>query len=120
MELYTIQLSKWRIALNQNIPLLDTTVKSGDATFAPTWEIVMGIKQGLLTPEAYSTQYASLMRQSYLINTARWLDVLSMDRVAIACYCPANCFCHRLLLKDYFQKVCDKKNLPFTYSGELV
>lgn len=119
MELFTIQIAKWRIAKRLNITHLDTTVKSGDKVFAPAWNMVIGHKARSITDEQYTSEYISMMRLSYQNNTSRWLEVATMDRVALACYCPANCFCHRLLLVDLFEKVCQKHAIPFKYSGEI-
>ena len=119
MELFTIQLSQWRIAKQLAIPLLDTTVKTGEKTFSPTWNLVTRIKAGAIDENAYRAEYFDIMRQSYVKNTLRWHEVVTMDKVAIACYCPPNCFCHRHLLKEIFEKVCMRQGLPFLYSGEL-
>lgn len=123
MRLYTIQLSQWRLAKELDIPLLDTTVKSGVAAgnglFTPTWEIVTGVKSGEITEAEYTEQYLILMRESYLNNRQRWLDVCQMPVVAIACYCPPGTFCHRHLLADCFERVCLRQGIAFTHEGEL-
>ena len=41
---------------------LDITVKSGDRTFAPTWDMVMDYKSGKITQEEYTEMYYDLMR----------------------------------------------------------
>lgn len=119
MELYTTQLSKWRQVKQKNIPLLDTTVKSGDRVFAPSWNLVARIKAGAIDSEQYTHLYKEMMRESYRSNKNRWLEVAHMDRVAIACYCPSGQFCHRLVLVDLFKALCAFHQLPFTYCGEL-
>ncbi|MCL6477087.1 MAG: hypothetical protein K6T65_01600 [Peptococcaceae bacterium] len=92
---------------------LDITVKSGDKTFAPTWDIVMAYKAGKITQEEYTAMYYALMRQSYRKNRQRWEEVLSMDRVVLVCFCRAGDFCHRLLLAQVLQK------LGAEYCGEI-
>lgn len=119
MELFTIQLAQWRVAKRLAIPLIDTTVKSGESTFSPTWDLVLNIKSGKITESEYTEGYFNLMRQSYTENPTRWLEVLGMECVAVACYCPVKCFCHRLLLVEIFEKLCLRHKIPFTYSGEL-
>lgn len=101
------------------VPLIDTTVKSGESTFAPTWDIVTRVKSGEITPDQYTEIYLSQMRHSYKRNTARWVEVARMDRVAVACYCTSGKFCHRLILIDLFKKVCEWHQIPFVYIGEL-
>lgn len=119
MKIYTIQLAKWRNAVALDIPYLDTTVKSGEKTFAPTWEMVRDYKNGLITDNEYTEQYKQLMRESYRQNKDRWLEVANMEKVAFACYCSEGAFCHRLILKDLFKAVCQKEGIQFMYLGEI-
>ena len=92
---------------------LDITVKSGDLTFAPTWDLVTKYKRGQYSEEEYIKHYYNLMRNSYKMNRGRWEEVLNMERVVFTCFCPSNGFCHRYLLKDIFIK------LGATYGGEI-
>lgn len=133
MKLYTIQMSQWRKAQALGIPFLDTTVKSGDPTFAPSWEIVTAYKQGrslhpgLSPEESYTINYKELMRQSLRQNRSRWLEVIQMDQVAIACYCgyydqsqPAHIrFCHRHILCELLSLLCAQQGVAFEYAGEI-
>lgn len=120
MECYTIQLSQHRLVTPESgILLLDTTVKSGERVFSPTWDIVLGVKSGKLTETQYTNVYRQLMQQSYQRSKERWLAVCATPKVAIACYCPPGTFCHRHLLKTYFEKCCLSNNLPFVDRGEL-
>ena len=46
VEVYTIQISEaHRLGLTSRCDYLDTTIKSGDSTFAPTWDMVMAHKE---------------------------------------------------------------------------
>lgn len=120
MECWTIQFGQ-RYKLAKELPrvvLLDTTVKSGSAVFAPTWHMVIGYKQGRLTDEKYIEHYTQLMRSSYDKNREEWLRVCHLSHVALGCYCPSDHFCHRFLLKDLLLAVCQHHGLPFTYRGE--
>ena len=92
---------------------LDVTVKSGDKAFAPTWKMVMGVKQGRMSEEEYTREYYERMRESYRQNRQRWDEVLSMEEAVLACYCRAGSFCHRYLLKDMLVK-CGAE-----YAGEV-
>lgn len=83
---------------------LDITVKSGDKTFAPTWKMVMGLKNGEITREQYIEEYTEMMRKSYKENRDRWEEVLGLDEVVLACYCKPDQFCHRVLLAKMMEK----------------
>ena len=101
--MYTIQISKWRKAEQLGVQFKDVTVKSGDKLFAPTWDFLMEYKQDL-DEEKYVSKYLPLMRESYKNNKDKWLELCSMDSVAIACYCKAGEFCHRHLIVDILEK----------------
>lgn len=105
LKIYTIQIPvAQRLGLAKDPRYLDTTVKSGDKTFAPTWEMVMGVKHGRITDEVYTQEYYDMMRASYRNNRQRWDEILSMEEVILACYCRQDSFCHRYLLKDMLVK----------------
>ena len=105
MLLYTIQISvAKKLGLDKDSRYIDITVKSGDKDFAPTWKMVMGSKESKITDEEYTNQYTELMRQSYKENRQRWDELLNLDEVILACYCKADTFCHRYLLKDILVK----------------
>lgn len=52
-------------------------------------------------------------------NRDRWLEVLNMEKVAIACYCHRGHFCHRYLLVEMFEKVAKHLKIEFEYKGEI-
>lgn len=121
MIVQSVQLAKWRKLKAANIKLLDTTVKSGDPIFAPSWDIVLAVKRGEITEEQYTERYIELMRKSYFANREKWHSVMKdEEEVAIACYCTPGKFCHRHLLIDIFKKLCEKHNIPFEYRGEFI
>ena len=101
MILYTLQIAKYKLAINSQLLLTDTTVKSGgNSPFKPTWELVM--------------------RESYKTRQAEWIDFLTgQNRAVIACYCQSGKFCHRYILAELLEKVATSRNIPFTYAGEL-
>lgn len=119
MQLHTVQLAKWRQVAAKQIPLVDTTAKSGLTMFAPHWEHVAAYKNGTMTEADYTALYLEKMRQSYRENKDAWLKFIREPELAIACYCSAGKFCHRLLLKDILQKLCEQQGVPFQYVGEL-
>ena len=114
LTVHTIQIPiAHRLGLVNDPRYLDTTVKSGDKTFAPTWKMVMGHKEGGLSDQDYTDQYYAMMRESYRQNRQRWDEILAMNEVILACYCSAETFCHRYLLKDILVK------LGAEYKGEI-
>ena len=119
MQLFTIQVGSWRLAKALDIHFVDTTVKTGDSIFAPTWDMVMAYKDGTLSESDYTKLYIELLRSSYRDHKGDWIEILKLPKAAIACYCKAGDFCHRLLLRDALEKVAKANNLPFEYMGEL-
>lgn len=119
MKVYTVQLAKRQQAIAQGIPVFDVTVKSGHIAFAPTWNMVKGHKSGQMKVSAYTRRYLAMMRQSYVDNHQAWMGLVEMPTVAIACYCRAGKFCHRHLLVDYLEKVCQTNGIPFERGGEI-
>lgn len=105
MKIYTIQIAKARkLGVNHDPAYLDITIQSGDKVFAPTWKMVKNYKFGTLTEAGYTKQYLALMRDSYKRYPHRWREILSKEKVILACYCPADTFCHRHLLADMLVK----------------
>jgi len=80
---------------------LDITYKS-NSVFAPTKELVYGFKYHGLSQESYFNQYKSLMEKSYTNNQAEWNRILNLKTVVFVCFCPANEFCHRVILANFF------------------
>jgi len=98
---------------------LDITVKSGDVTFAPTWDIVMGYKNGKMTWDQYVEEYTRMMRVSYSLNKERWLQVLRSGSVTLTCYCAPTQHCHRYLLAGMLEKAGKANGIEVIYEGEV-
>lgn len=88
---------------------LDITVKGRHpigSAFAPTWNIVMGHKEGRITDEQYTEVYWQLMRKSWQNNRGIWNTLLKDTKeVVLLCYCRPGNFCHRLVLANIFEKM---------------
>lgn len=120
MDVFTMQRGKWRQARNHDILIMDITVKSGFSIFAPTWDMVMGHKQGRISDEEYTKLYYDKMNASWKADRDKWIDTLKItEPVALTCYCREGAFCHRHLLKGMFEKLCERYDIPFLYYGEL-
>lgn len=119
MKVWTIQVAQWREADKQKIPFLDTTFKSGDQVFAPPRKLVMAYKANEITEAEYTMAYTGHMRESWVKNRERWLEVCNMAEVAIACYCGADKFCHRHILVSFLIKVCESLGIEVEMMGEI-
>lgn len=109
-KIYTIQISvAEKLGLTQDPCYLDITVKA-DSIFAPTWEMVMGYKEGKITDEEYTRQYHQIIKKRWSGGSYEEGKILlkefmePKERIILACYCRANTFCHRYLLKDILVK----------------
>ncbi len=94
---------------------LDITVKGQDPIgriFAPTWEMVTQVKNGLMSKKEYTEKYYSLMRKSHRDHKEIWEELLKKD-VVFVCFCRKSEFCHRYILAEIFTK------LGATYQGEI-
>ena len=92
---------------------LDISVKSGTELFAPTWDMVIGLKEGRITEKEYIHKYVELMRQSYINNKSKWDSHLSKQRIVLCCYCKPGEYCHRITLAKILA------NLGAEYLGEI-
>lgn len=140
-QLYTTRVQYGALIEREHgLPVLDVTVKGVDfwiahhaelarrweqwrllgAAFAPTWEMVNGYKGGKLSEESYRQQYLAMMRQTYQQQWWAWEWVLLQPRVALACYCHQEDFCHRFVLVELLQKVAAQDEaIELVYEGEL-
>lgn len=87
---------------------LDITVKGKDPIgrlFAPSWEMVMGSKEGRISWPEYKEMYKELMRNSYRQHKDVWGEILNREEVTLVCFCQTGADCHRYLLADYFVKL---------------
>ena len=112
MDIYTSQL---KYSGNDR---LDITVKGQDPIgkhFAPTWEMVKGIKNGSISNTLYMYAYTGLMLVSqYATAPTVWEQIRQRDKITLVCFCPAGAFCHRALLANIFQNMGWGK-----YKGEI-
>ena len=96
----------------------DITVKSGHKAFAPTWDMVMGIKNGTMTEAQYTERYRELMSESVHKYPGAWSDLLLKGEVTLVCYCPKGAFCHRYLLVKILQYIGKLTDIEVIYKGE--
>lgn len=119
IEVWTVQLAQYRLAREQDIELIDTTVKSGYNFLAPRWDMVMRHKHGEITDADYTAEFLPLMIASQAEVPEQWDWLLGHSRIALGCYCRAGAFCHRHLLVDVLEARAKRKGITFVYHGEL-
>lgn len=113
---FTIQMGKWRVPKALGYRFVDTTVKSGELLFAPTWDLLGRYKSGEIGNHGYTLEYYSLIN-TRLKNSRNAFESLFVPDtpVALACFCGARSFCHRRLLASVLVDECDGQ-----YEGELI
>lgn len=82
---------------------LDVTAKGQDPLgriFAPTWDMVNGVKSGKMSEKEYTDKYKEMMANSIIASSESWLKLLREDELTVVCFCPVNTFCHRYILSD--------------------
>lgn len=114
MDVYTFQLGKLENLLFNNIPYYDTTVKSGMWQLAPTWEIVMAVKNNRITSEQYEAEYMAMLEWQYDTNPDFFEWLLNHKAIAFGCYCADGKFCHRHLIVKFLSQITE-----VNYCGEL-
>lgn len=139
VTLYTTRVDAWcrRECQARGIVYLDVTRKSGEtytpeslqaaggsgAHFAPTGRLLASHKgwrnNEAIDEEEYRRQYLAEMRLSYRIFRRSWDWALSQRQIALACYCPAETFCHRYLLAEMLHKVGNAQFIHTERGGEI-
>jgi uncharacterized protein YeaO (DUF488 family) len=121
--LYTSQFN-----YNGEYKRLDITAASKDpigSIFAPNWDLVLKYKQGQSTQEQYIYGYNQIINNQFINNKQIFdqvANIIFKSNIVFVCYCPANAFCHRLILKDMFinsNRYKNKYSEPLQYGGEI-
>lgn len=125
MSCYTIQLAHYRVLKDTDYVLADTTVKSGDARLAPTWDMVRMVKNALpgdaeAVQAAYTEAYVAMLRMSYANDPVFFHDLIRTEKLVLACFCPHCTFCHRYILIDFLMLIAELITVPFRYCGEIL
>jgi len=89
----------------RNLYTMDVTIKSGVSWLAPTWELVMGYKNGSITKEEYIRRYVEILDKSVENFPDKWARLLQKEIVILTCYCPNHAeFCHTEVLGKYLER----------------
>ena len=94
-----------RAQMRPGVKGVDVTVKSSKGfarSFAPTWKMVMGYKNGTLTEAQYTEQYMKILG-AVSVEAWRWLYAQAVNgEVVLLCYCRdgewTTIFCHTHLI----------------------
>jgi uncharacterized protein YeaO (DUF488 family) len=100
-----------RAQIRPGVKGVDVTVKSATGfarSFAPSWRMVMGYKNGTLTEAQYSEQYMKIL-DAVSVEAWRWLYAQAAEggEVVLLCYCRdvdaqgRRVFCHTRLIAAY-------------------
>lgn len=73
---------------------------------APTWELIMGVKNGEITPEEYAERYIHLLEHIRDLTPEYILEVLP-ETCYLLCYEPLGQFCHRHVLANWLNEHTD-------------
>lgn len=118
MALFTTTIHK---PIPSKVLRVDITVKSATTfrCFAPTWEMVMGYKNGGITKEQYTAMYATIAQAA---GWNKWWELVNMARegdIALACFCLPGNFCHRHLLCDWVSNFAQVQGIALQMGGEI-
>lgn len=121
IEIYTVQVAKWRLVRELGIHFLDITAKSGQPEFAPLYEDVMAFKHHKLTWDEYEKIYRQRMWQSRRDNPEAWEKLKELpEKVALACYCKAEePHCHRRIFKELLGDYLKDAQQDVVLKGEI-
>lgn len=114
MDLYTYQIGKWRKVQSYNIPMIDTTVKSGVIQLAPVWDIVLAHKRKQITDQQYTEVYNRIITNWWFTDPIFFERLIELPQVALGCYCAKGAFCHRHLIVNFLKGITN-----VNYLGEL-
>ena len=88
---------------------VDITVKGQHPIgkiFAPTWNMVMGLKNSDIGWMEYCIEYADMMAKSCHDKPVEWMSILkSNGPLTFVCFCKELQECHRWLLAGILQKM---------------
>lgn len=100
-KLHTIYTAQYRYAGDDRF---DITVKGQDGMglhFAPTWNMVMDHKKGIITDQQYVDMYIPILKN---VPIHVWDWFLGAEVRTLVCFCKEEAFCHRNILIHYLKQ----------------
>jgi uncharacterized protein YeaO (DUF488 family) len=121
IEIFTVQVARWRLVRELGIHFLDVTAKSGNPAFAPHFEDVMHYKHHEMPWDEFVRIYHQRMRQSRRDSPEEWEKLKDLpEKVAVACYCaPDQPRCHRHLFKHLLADYLKDNQIEVIMHGEI-
>lgn len=119
-QLWTTQMSGWRLAQAQNIAFIDITVKSGIYLFAPTWDNLLAYKRGELNTVDYTDRYLAKVAATVQTHPEAWSELARNQNMVFACYCKAGDFCHRHIFTTMMARYLQTTGNRVQIMGELL
>ena len=112
---------------------IDCTIKTASTIegklFAPTWDMVMGVKKfhgdtrfpnvQPISSEEYDQRYYALLRDRYAKNKQVFIDLIHHESVVFCCYCSDPEHCHRRLSVDILSKIAAHHGIEVKLGGEI-
>jgi len=84
---------------------LDITIKNAKGhVLAPTWDLVMGLKDGKITWAQYESGYLKLLNERLKTRRSEFVSIVEMARdkdVYLICFCTDERICHRRLAMEF-------------------
>lgn len=109
-KLHTIYTARYNYAGADRV---DITIKGQDPDwkeFAPTWDMVIGVKNGSMSEQTYVDLYHPTLNHRSIIgdvSVTTWDKLLNMETATFVCFCAEGAFCHRNILTNYMLHVMD-------------
>jgi hypothetical protein len=83
---------------------LDVTVKGQDPVgkaFAPTWEMVKGVKNGFFSEDDYLSRYKPILDRGLASSGGAFEN---KEKVVLVCFCGPGTFCHRITMAEEMER----------------
>lgn len=121
LTIYTASLSRYRSVKKRNVPLIDITVKSGIATFAPEPSVLWAYKRGEVSDDLYTQLYLERLKQQCRTSHEVFESfLLNEGEVCVACYCAHGKFCHRHIFVPFMIDLAEDNGYLLRYGGEIL
>jgi uncharacterized protein YeaO (DUF488 family) len=90
--------------------VVDITVKNNrNHVLAPTWELVMGFKNGKISWKEYKEKYIELLNHRFKTRKEEFEPLIQMAQTKeiywFVCFCKDENFCHRKLAKEFIERL---------------
>jgi len=93
---------------------IDITIKSnpGHVLSPDDWTMVLDVKFGKISPEAYKTYYLELLKKRWVTRKDEFVALARQGAeqdILLKCYCPrTDTFCHAFLAAKFMNNLIEK------------